>query len=390
MIQEPGVGRRCILTVDDDRILLARLQAGLHQGGYEVLQANSAEKALALLAQRRPDLALLDISMSGMSGLELARHLREETTIPFMFLSSHEQSDIVRQAAEHGAIGYLVKPVDTRQILPAVEAALTRAGEIRHLRQIGSELASALATGRTMSDLMRSQLEQLVESHSRELARLNHQLDRAQQHVLASQQQARELSKLANEDPLTTLPNRHWLMNYLPTALQHAQASGRMLALMYLDLDGFKHVNDTFGHLAGDELLRAAALRMKSALKPSDSIARHGGDEFVLIVEQIGGEHEAMQVAQRILEALRNPFELTHGRNQVAASIGVSLYPGHGDQPEQLLARADHAMYQAKAAGRGLCRLFDMPGIDLLWRDNAAAVPPSLQASRQSGLQAPL
>jgi diguanylate cyclase (GGDEF)-like protein len=358
VIQEKQHGKRCILTVDDDRVLLARLNAGMGRAGYDVLQATTAQEAIELLAQRVPDLALLDISMPGMSGLELAQYLRRETSVPFMFLSSHVQHDIVRQAAEHGAIGYLVKPIDTTQLVPALEAALMRAQEIRHLRLIGANLAAALATGRKVSESMRRQLELLVESHSFELARLNQQLDLAQKHVLESEAQARELARMANEDPLTTLPNRHWLANYLPSALRRAQASGRMLAVMYLDLDGFKAVNDTLGHLAGDELLRAAALRMKSALKPSDSIARHGGDEFVLIIEQMNCESDAAQVAQRILEVLRNPFELTNGRNIVAASIGVSLYPGDGADSEQLLARADEAMYRAKTSGRGLFRFY--------------------------------
>lgn len=367
MIEAKQTGRRCILTVDDDRVLLARLNAGMRRAGYEVLQATTAEQALALVAQRVPDLALLDVSMPGMSGLELAQRLRRETSVPFMFLSSHVQDDIVRQASENGAIGYLVKPVTTKQLVPAVEAALMRAQEIRHLRNIGAELAAALATGRKVSELMRSQLQQLVESHTAELAKLNEQLDQAQRHVLESEAQARELARLANEDPLTSLPNRHWLTNYLPLAVRRAQSSRRMLAVMYLDLDGFKAVNDTLGHLAGDELLRAAALRMKAALKPTDSIARHGGDEFVLIIEQVACEADVAQVAQRILEVLRHPFELGHGRNQVAASIGVSLYPRDGEDPEVLLARADEAMYRAKAEGRGLFRFSDQSGHDSGW-----------------------
>src|SRR5690606_9296375 len=185
--------RRCILTVDDDRVLLARLNAGMRRAGYDVLQATTATRALELMAKRTPDLALLDVSMPGMSGMELARHLRRETSVPFMFLSSHVHDDIVREAAAHGAIDYLVKPVDTRQLVPAVEAALMRAQEIRHLRTIGGDLAAALATGRKVSEVMRRQLEDLVASHSAELARLNQQLDLAQQHVLESEAQAREL-----------------------------------------------------------------------------------------------------------------------------------------------------------------------------------------------------
>jgi diguanylate cyclase (GGDEF)-like protein len=137
---------------------------------------------------------------------------------------------------------------------------------------------------------------------------------------------------------------------------------------MYLDLDGFKAVNDTLGHLAGDELLRAAALRMKSALKPSDSIARHGGDEFVLIIEQIACESDAAHVAQRMLDVLKNPFELGHGRSTVAASIGISLYPNDGEHPETLLGHADEAMYRAKSAGRGLYRFYRAADVASSWQ----------------------
>jgi diguanylate cyclase (GGDEF)-like protein len=135
-----------------------------------------------------------------------------------------------------------------------------------------------------------------------------------------------------------------------------------MLALLYLDLDGFKNVNDSLGHLAGDELLRAAALRMRSALKPTDNIARHGGDEFIIIIEQVSSESDASHVAHRMGEVLKNPFELSHGRNEVGASIGISLYPRDGDNAEELLKKSDLALYHAKSAGKGHYRFYE-PGL---------------------------
>jgi diguanylate cyclase (GGDEF)-like protein len=355
--------RRCILTVDDDRVLLAVLYIGMRNAGYDIIQATSAEEALKLVEDRTPDLALLDISMpGGMSGLELAKKLRETTAIPFMFLTSHSGVDIVREAAHNGAVGYLVKPVNMMHIIPAVEAALVRAAEIRQLQRIGAELSSALASGRRASEFMRNELERLVAQHTAELTNLNSRLDQAQRRVVESKEHARELSRLANEDPLTALPNRNWLMSYLPTALARANDNDRMLALLYLDLDGFKSVNDSLGHLAGDELLRAAALRMRSALKPSDNIARHGGDEFIIIIEQVSSESDASNVAHRMAEVLKNPFELSHGRNEVGASIGISLYPRDGSSAEELLKKSDLALYQAKSAGKGHFRFYQ-PGL---------------------------
>lgn len=351
--------RRCILAVDDDRVLLAILKVVIEEAGYDILQAASAEQALQILEWRTPDLALLDIAMPGMSGIELAAYLRQHTAIPFLFLSSHQENDIVQQAAQNGAIGYLVKPIDIRQIIPAVKAALVRAEEIRELRRTGDDLAAMLAMDRKDSELMRAELERLIERHQAELSRLTTRLDQAQQHVNETKEHARELARVANEDALTKLPNRNWLMSYLPAALERASNSDCMLALLYLDLDGFKNVNDTLGHPAGDELLRAAALRMKSALKPSDSIARHGGDEFVIIIEQVASESDASHVAHRMTDVLKNPFELSHGSNAVGASIGISLYPRDGKSAEELLKNSDVALYHAKATGKGHYRFYD-------------------------------
>jgi diguanylate cyclase (GGDEF)-like protein len=355
--------RRCILTVDDDRVLLAVLYIGMRNAGYDIIQATSAEEALQLIQDRTPDLAILDISMpGGMSGLELAKQLRETTSIPFMFLTSHRGVDIVREAARNGAVGYLVKPVNMMHIIPAVEAALVRAAEIRQLQRIGAELTNALASGRRASELMRNELESLVAQHTAELTNLNSRLDQAQKRVVESREHAMELARMANEDALTALPNRNWLMSYLPGALARADSNDRMLALLYLDLDGFKRVNDSLGHTAGDELLRAAALRMRSALKPTDNIARHGGDEFIIIIEHVSSESDASHVAHRMGEVLKNPFELSHGRNEVGASIGISLYPRDGDSAEELLKKSDLALYQAKSAGKGHYRFYE-PGL---------------------------
>ena len=140
-----------ILIVDDDRLILATLSKGLQQAGYDVLQAASGEEALRIAVKHTPDLAMLDIRMPHMSGIELAQHLRDETPVPFMFLSAYGDPDIARQAADYGAVGYLVKPVDTPQIIPSIEAGLARAAEIRKLRRRETDLTTALAAGRETS-----------------------------------------------------------------------------------------------------------------------------------------------------------------------------------------------------------------------------------------------
>jgi response regulator NasT len=149
----PASPRRLILLVDDDPILLEYLSTVLDHAGYDTLEATSAAEALQRVAEREADiaLALLDISMPGMSGLDLARRLRDHTSVAFMFLSSVDDAETARQAASHGAVGFVVKPVDAVHLLPAFESALARADEIRQLRRTEANLNAALAAGRETS-----------------------------------------------------------------------------------------------------------------------------------------------------------------------------------------------------------------------------------------------
>ena len=145
--------RRLILLVDDDPLLLDYLKTVLDHAGYDTVAAESAAEALQRVAEREADiaLALLDISMPGMSGLDLARRLKDHTSVAFMFLSSVDDAETARQAASHGAVGFVVKPVDAARLLPAFESALARADEIRQLRRTEANLNAALAAGRETS-----------------------------------------------------------------------------------------------------------------------------------------------------------------------------------------------------------------------------------------------
>lgn len=143
--------QRRILLVDDDDITCDLLSHLLQRAGHVTRVAGTAEAALAAVAESEPDLALLDICMPGMSGVDLAQRLQAETSVPFMFLSGNKDPELIRQAAEYGAVGYLAKPFEPAQIAPAVEAALARADEIRELRRSEANLAAALASGRETS-----------------------------------------------------------------------------------------------------------------------------------------------------------------------------------------------------------------------------------------------
>ncbi|WP_338762549.1 EAL domain-containing protein [Massilia sp. METH4] len=161
------------------------------------------------------------------------------------------------------------------------------------------------------------------------------------------------------EDALTGLPNRAWVGKCLPEAVERAQAGGKLLAVLFIDLDGFKAVNDTFGHAAGDELLQIVARRLKVAVRPGDRVARLGGDEFIVILEHLNGTGEAAQVAARVLQAFHASVAIGAGTASVGASIGISMCPGDADDVDTLLRHADIAMYEVKTSGKNGYQFFD-------------------------------
>jgi diguanylate cyclase (GGDEF)-like protein/PAS domain S-box-containing protein len=163
-----------------------------------------------------------------------------------------------------------------------------------------------------------------------------------------------KLEFLAHHDPLTSLPNRVLLLYRLQHGLESAKRNKKQLALMMLDLDSFKHINDSFGHLAGDELLQQVAERLTKRLRKMDTVARLGGDEFTLVLTDISEADDAGRLAKIIIDDLSEPFYLnTHGEVRIGASIGISVFPENSDTPEILLQQADTALYLAKSQGRG-------------------------------------
>lgn len=168
-----------------------------------------------------------------------------------------------------------------------------------------------------------------------------------------------ELERRGNEDVLTGPPNRHWANFYLPWAIEQAAASQAMLAILFIDLDGFKAVNDTLGHEAGDELLRHAGRRLKLAVRPYDHVVRISGDEFIVIIENIAHKSDAAHVAERVLHAFHKAFSLPQGVQAVGTLIGISIFPDDGTDANMLLRNADIAMYSVKTSGKRNYRFFD-------------------------------
>lgn len=162
----------------------------------------------------------------------------------------------------------------------------------------------------------------------------------------------------AKHDALTGLPNRGLFHELLDQACADAERTGQILALMFIDLDRFKQVNDTMGHDAGDELLIQVAQRLQSCVREGDIVARLGGDEFTVVLCRLADQNMGTQIAERIVTDLKTSFALSMGCANIGGSVGMSFFPGDAIQPLSLLKNADVAMYRAKEAGRNTYRLY--------------------------------
>jgi diguanylate cyclase len=290
-----------ILIIEDERITALDLRQRLEKMGYVVV-AGVADGASALsAAEKGVDLALVDIHIEGdMDGIETAAQLRERHGIPSVFLTAYGDDSILRRALTSQPYGYLIKPFDARELHATLQTALVRHEFERDLRK-GSE-------------------------HN---------------------------DYLAHHDSLTGLPNRLLFVDRLGHALDLARRSLSRCAVLFIDLDGFKSVNDGLGHDCGDQLLQVLAARMRRALRRSDTLARLGGDEFVVVMEEsVSSRDDARNLAEKLLEVAASPVSTHRGVAQVSASIGIAVYPEDGGDAAALISAADQAMYSAKQKGR--------------------------------------
>jgi diguanylate cyclase (GGDEF)-like protein/PAS domain S-box-containing protein len=234
------------------------------------------------------------------------------------------------------------------------------------------EIMGAVTTFIDVSELRaeeeraRRVLERLVEERTRDLVARNAELDRVNAELrtlsesldAAVQRRTAELARQAQHDHLTGLPNRILLEERLQRAVATAARYGRTLAVLFLDLDGFKFVNDRFGHNAGDDVLREVARRLAAGLRSSDTLARLSGDEFVILIPEMRQVDDAREVAQSLLTRVESPFVVQGRRVVLTASVGISVFPQDATDAATLQQHADTAMYQAKDAGKNQVRFY--------------------------------
>jgi diguanylate cyclase (GGDEF)-like protein len=173
----------------------------------------------------------------------------------------------------------------------------------------------------------------------------------------AARHHARMLESLALKDPLTGLANRRLLAERMSMALDHARRNQSAMAVMYLDLDGFKQVNNTLGHAAGDDLLKMAAGRLLASVREEDTVARLGGDEFFIGLWHLAGADDAATAASRVIEAVSQPYDIEGNAVRITASAGIGIYPFHGEDADTLMRSADLALYETKRAGKNAYRV---------------------------------
>ena len=306
-----------ILIVDDTKANLVALQVLLKPVDANILTAESGEQALLAAEQNEDHIALilLDVQMPVMDGFEVARLLNanERTrSIPIIFITATQDDGQIEKAYLSGAVDYIEKPIRKTALISKVLVFL--------------DLWS-----------LRHGLELEVEQR------------RAAEH---------RVEHLATHDPLTNLSNRRGLYEELSELIYRSRRYNFSSAVIYVDLDGFKHVNDHFGHEAGDKLLTQVADNFRGNVRQTDSVARIGGDEFIVLLTDIDSETTLITKIEKLLTEASRPLDFKGHNITVGASIGIALYPDHGDDVETLLHHADQAMYQAKNQGKNTFRFF--------------------------------
>ncbi|MCW5317285.1 EAL domain-containing protein [Nostoc sp. KVJ3] len=334
--------KKDILIVDDMADNLRVLSSILAREGYNVRKALNWQMALTATQTVLPDLILLDIMMPEVDGYEICQTFKAwELTadIPIIFISALDDVFDKVKAFRVGGVDYITKPFEFQEVLVRVKNQL------------------ALRSARLEVLKLNVELEHRVKERTGELEKA---LQKLQKEINSRQKLQSQLLDIALHDSLTGLPNRVLFIRRLENALNRAQQeSNYQFAVLFLDCDRFKVINDSLGHLVGDELLIAIARRLQACLIPIDTLARLGGDEFGILLENITDINIAIQVAERILQQLSLAFKLSRYEVFMNASIGISWGNKDYDRPEYLLRDADTAMYRAKAQGRAKYHVFN-------------------------------
>ena len=411
-----------VLVADDDPTQIMVMQEVLQQSGYRVLTAQDGKSALDLFNQANPDIVLLDVDMPLMNGFEVCESIRASETdwqTPIFIVTGLEDNTSVERAYELGATDFISKPIawpvlphrlryalrantafnDLRGLIRAVPdsifvvngdgeivenvsnndtqqlRALTTASQIASCPYENDERARACirrAIDGAKTQVYEHTLEEFnVDLETRFIARDENSVLAIVRDITQRKKDEKRIHDLAYFDELTALPNRQLFSQSLNEAIASARRHDKKFAILFIDLDRFKRINDTLGHSIGDKLLVDVGSRLDECTRSTDccaklgqapegdiGLARFGGDEFVLKLNDMDSESSVTQIADRIISVLTPPFNCEGHQFVITPSIGIAMFPQDGRTGEELIMNADAAMYRAKSAGRNNYKFF--------------------------------
>lgn len=297
-----------ILVADDSKTTLGLITVSLEKLGHTVITANNSQEAIEIYQKDRPDLIILDVMMEGINGFECARQIRAINTddwIPIIFLSGAVDDENIEKGINAGGDDYLTKPY----------SEVTLASKIKAMQRIAT---------------MRKKLYETTQ----------------------------QLAILSSTDALTGIYNRFQFEKIIKEMVDKTDQHEKSIALLFIDLDNFKNINDNLGHFIGDLLLREVAGRLTTCLRLNDFIARIGGDEFAIILDDISDKEIAGNIAQKIIDALMPSYKLAGKDIHISSSIGIAHYSAYEMSVDTFIQKADIAMYHAKELGRNNYQYF--------------------------------
>ncbi len=410
-----------MLCVEDELDVREELAQFLNRRVKALYLGSNGQEGLALFKEHRPDIVVTDILMPVMNGLDMTKAIKKiNPDVPIIVTTAFNEPDFFLRAIEIGVSKYVLKPVEIRRFFESLQevAWLLRAQrESRISATVFNASAEAititdennliiainpafslitgyssdeiigknpkiLSSGRQDSEFYKIMWDELQLTHKWQgeiwnrrkngeiypewltLSLVTDDDNVPVYHVaIFSDMTLRKSAELrlyhmAHYDPLTNLPNRTLLQDRLYQSIAQAARNKDMLALLFVDLDRFKYVNDSFGHLVGDLLLQEVSCRLKSCVRVSDTVCRLGGDEFVILLTQVADSDGVAKVAKQVLAHLTTVFVLQEHEIYIGGSIGIAMYPDNGDNVEMLMKAADSAMYAVKEAGRNNFHFF--------------------------------
>ncbi|CDG84402.1 putative bifunctional diguanylate cyclase/phosphodiesterase [Janthinobacterium agaricidamnosum] len=424
--------RGLVLVADDDPVMRMLMLEMLSQVGLDVVEADDGIKALAYYKSMAPDLVLLDVDMPAMDGFTVCREIRRAEsaiTVPIIMVTGGDDLEAVTHAYEEGATDFISKPINWPILGHRVLYVLRASDAIARLRIADAHNRAVLAAipdtffrlnkegfyldyeqghdssaifsnencvGKHISEVLPSDIaERLLEQmhtvlDTHHIRSVDYALTRQDttrhfearlvatgaeevlglvRDISERKQTEEQIRRLAYCDSLTGIPNRQAFLETLERELARSKLGNKKFAVLFMDLDAFKRINDTLGHNVGDHLLKVVSERLRETIRPSDlvsrtadlnntNLARLGGDEFTILIPDLERVENALNVAHRVKEAMRRPFLIDSHEIFVTASIGISLYPEDGDDCNSLLKYADTAMYHAKNCGKNNAKLY--------------------------------